>query len=130
MKNIDFKNTILNIIACSLYLLKILGSITIIIFLVYLFLHTTDTITRIILIPFFICGFTIFGALIAKFFRKVNLEVLFHKLYTVGFLLFWFGVLVLGCYLSLINREYQMIIFTIPFWLVGIYMVYKNFIKK
>lgn len=124
------KNKVLNIIAASLYVFKILGILTIIIFLGYTFLHTTDTITKIALIPFLICGFTIFGALIAQIFRKVNLEVLFHKLYIIGFLIFWFGVLIFGCYISLINREYQILIFTIPFWLVGIYIIYKNFIKK
>lgn len=130
LKNKDFKNIILNIFIFGRYLFQFFGIIAIIIFLGYIFLHTTDTITRIALIPFLICAIACFCTLIFQFFRKVDLQVLFHKLYIIGFLMFWFEVLIFGCYISLVNKEYQMLIFTIPFWLVGIYMVHKNFIKK
>ena len=52
---------------------------------------------------------------------------IFNKIYIVGFLLFWFGFLFFYSYTCLISKEYLMLLFTVPFWIVGIYIIRKRF---
>jgi len=52
------------------------------------------------------------------------------KLYIVSFLLYWFGFLIMMCDYSLENGQYGMLLFSIPFWIVGIFTIYYFFIKK
>ena len=97
----------------------------------YMFTKAADTITKIAILPFFIIilFWTISEG--ASLFERRKLEIIFVKLAYLVFLLFWFGFLTFVT-ISFFKEEnsLDMILFTIPFWLAGIYMFYKLIIKK
>lgn len=110
-----------------------------------------DNITRIVFIPFFICGLTILIRGFVYFIKGLNLkkalndtdvlaedvfenddklnivDKIFSKLYLVGFLLFWFGFLIVFDYIAIRDGQTSMFIFSLLFWAVGIFVAIKNF---
>lgn len=124
------KDNFLNILRRISYAIELLGIISIIIIILWLMINSNDKFTKIILIPFLIASLATLGKLCSLYFKNINWTIFFHKLYTIGFLIFWFGFLIVADYISINNKQYDMIIFSILFWIVGIYFAYKNFIKK
>lgn len=102
---------------------KLISAILITIFLTYSMIRTPSP--KIIFVPFLICSISMAGKCIALILDKKKIAVLFSKLFIVGFLLFWFGFLVVAFFISLRDKSYSLILFSLPFWLVGIYVV-KN----
>lgn len=82
---------------------------------------------KIIFVPFLICSITMAGKNLSLLLGKNKLGILFSKLYAVGFLLFWFGFLVFAAYNCIRDENYQMLLFTIPLWFVGIYFAKNRF---
>jgi len=99
--------------------------------LLFIFLLASDLTIKIILLPFLYCSICISGQILGKIYKKEKIEKLFKKGYVLFFLFFWFGFLTFFT-AGLIEQEgsYQSILYTIPFWIVGIFMVYKFLIKK
>lgn len=118
----------------------------------WIFKDVADNIIRIVIIPFLICGLAILISGIVAFVSALNevnipatkqnsdeyknkqrkyynLSNSFSKLCVVGFLLFWVGILVVWCYLTIKEKAYTMTLFSIPFWIAGIAVAYKNFKK-
>lgn len=124
------KDNFLNILRRISYAIELLGIISIIIIILWLMINSNDKFTKIILIPFLIASLATLGKLCSLYFKNINWTIFFHKLYTIGFLIFWFEFLIVADYIAINNKQYDMIIFSIPFWIVGIYFAYKNFIKK
>ena len=52
------------------------------------------------------------------------------KVYVVAFLIYWFGFLIYWDYSSFMDGNYMKILFSVPFWLGGIYFTYKRLLKK
>ena len=127
---ISVKDEILNIIRRIWYVVQLLVIVAIIIIILWSMIKSSDMITRIVLIPFLIAAAATLGKLCFVYFKNINWMILMDKLYIIGFLLFWFGFLIVATYISINNKQYDMLLFSIPFWIVGIYIVYKNFIKK
>lgn len=109
--------------------IKVIGALVINIILILIFINTKDTTSKLIFTPFLLCGLAMLGQTIASVMNNKKLEKIFHKIYIAIFLIFWFSILSIGCFTSIKNKEYSMLIFTIPFWGVGIFMIYKFFIK-
>ncbi len=80
---------------------------------------------NIIFVPFLICSVSMLIAGVASHFQKDKLAFVFNKIFIVGFLLFWFGFLLFATFLCIRDKNYSMLLFTIPFWLAGIYVT-KN----
>lgn len=78
---------------------------------------------KIIFVPFLICSISMAMEQIGLIFNKRKCAILFHKLFTLGFLLFWFGLLIVGAYVCLRDKNYGLLLFTIPFWLIGIFII-------
>lgn len=102
---------------------KLISAIFITITLIYFMLKTPSP--KIIFLPFLICSISMAGKLIGLIMNKRTYVVIFDILFKIGFFSFWFGGLIFALYLCLRDRNYRLILFTIPFWLVGIYVV-KN----
>lgn len=107
---------------------KLINSIFVTVLLIYFFIKTTSP--KIIFIPFLVCGFSMIGKNIFLIADKKNIVKIFDKTFIVGFLLFWFGFLILWCYISFRNKDYLHILITLPFWGVGIYVIKKYLVKK
>lgn len=61
---------------------------------------------------------------------KYNLFDIIHIIgYSVGWM-FWFGLLIICCFFVAKQKEYIMLLFSLPFWVAGIFEVYKTFKKK
>lgn len=97
------------------------------ILLIYFMIKTTSN--KLIFVPFLICGFSMVGKNIALILEKKKYANIFSKIFIVGFLLFWFGFLCLWFYKSINDSHYQQLIFSIPFWLAGIYVIKKWLLK-
>lgn len=85
---------------------------------------------KLILFPFMICGYALSVKYIFMIINKEKYAKTFDKLYTIGVLLFMGGFLIFWCYRSIVDKQYLMILATVPFWIFGIYIVKKRFIKN
>lgn len=111
-------------------IIKVGASLFIFIFFFWLFFQFKDITSKLMFLPFLICGSLAFWHTICDVFKNTKLRDFLYKLYVFVFLTFWFGMLGVGIYTSIINKEYGMIIFMIPFILVGVFTIKKIFINK
>ncbi len=89
-----------------------------------------DVSSRLMVLPFLICSVV---ALLRTVFLAVGWEraaKLLNKVYAAAFLLYVFGFLGVWCYVSIVNQSYLPLLFSLPFWLLGGYLVYRAFFKK
>ena len=84
---------------------------------------------KIIFVPFLICSISMAMEQIGLIFNKRKFAILFHKLFTLGFLQFWFGLLIVGAYVCLRDKNYGLLLFTIPFWLIGIFLIKRQLLN-
>ena len=82
---------------------------------------------KLIMLPFMICSYALTIKYIFLLFDKNKYARLFNKVYSIGFLLFMFGFLIYWCYRCIIDKEYSMLLFSVPFWFMGIYIIKKKF---
>ena len=81
-------------------------------------------------IPFIICisGDIVKNILLLKG-ENVN-NRLFEKIFIIGFLSFVFLFLILWTGLSILSKDYSLIIVSIPFWIISIFLVRKKLFGK
>lgn len=117
----------------------------------WIFIKAADSISRIVVIPFLICGLAVLIKGIVNLAQGLNLrkgmnddnvsaesvfdkheklniaDKIFSKLYILGFLLFWFGFLIVCDYIAIKQGQMSMLAFSLIFWVAGIYVAIKNF---
>lgn len=92
--------------------------------------HTTKTPSpKIVFVPFLLCGCAMTLQSIAQLFGAKKLTSMFRSLFAAGFFLFWFGFLTFAAVLCIRDKTYTLLIFTLPFWLVGVQCV-KRFLPS
>lgn len=112
----------------SLHMRSLISSIVATLMLLYFFTDSQNP--KIIFIPFLICSLSMIGKSIAQIMSKKKLELIFGKIFVLGFLLFFIGFLVVATFLSIKDRNYGLLIFSIPFWLIGIFLLKNKFFNK
>lgn len=85
---------------------------------------------KLILFPFVVCSVALTIKNLFLLFNKNKYSEIFNKIYSIGFLLFLFVFLIFWCYTSIINNQYSMLLFLIPFWIAGVYIIRKRFLKR
>lgn len=85
--------------------------------------------SKIIFVPFIICACAVFSENIALLFEKKAAE-LFDKLFSVGFLLFFSGFIILALFVSIRDKNNSLLIATLPFLIFGIYLLRKRLFKN
>lgn len=85
---------------------------------------------KIIFVPFLICGLSLAGKSLMQMTGKEKWAAVFHKLFILGFLLFWFGFLAVAAFICIRDKSYGMLLFTLPFWFVGGYLVWSKLLGK
>ena len=90
----------------------------------YLLTKTTDIIGYIFLVPFSLCALCVLGQTVASLLKKEKIVKLFGKVYIGIFLLFWLAFVGFWTYGAL-QESLAMALFSIPFWAVGIFGIYK-----
>lgn len=111
------------------YINQIIRNLIIIAFLIWVFLNNSG-LMKYMIIPFIICIILSINKNIFLLIGKNKYANIFNKLYTVVFLLFAFGFIIFWSYIVAKQKNYIMLLFTIPFWIIGIYIVRKCFLKK
>ena len=112
------KNTILTRLISFIFITALL-----------LYLMAASASPKIIFVPFLICSLSMVGKNISILFGKECFAKVFHKLFTVGFSLFWFGFLAAAAFLCIRDKNYNLLVFSIPFWVVGICFVKIRFLR-
>lgn len=96
--------------------------------LLYLMVKTPSP--KIIFVPFLICGLSLAGKSSAQLLKKGKWVTAFHKLFILGFLLFWFGFLAVAAFTCIRDKRYGMLLFTLPFWAIGFFVVKNKLLGK
>lgn len=102
---------------------NLIGSLFVTGIILYLMSKTQSP--KIIFVPFLICGLSLAGKSFGLFMGREKWVTVFHKLFILGFLLFWFGFLAVAAYTCIRDKSYGMLLFTLPFWVVGFFIA-KN----
>lgn len=122
---------LLKIVSIIVNIIKILSITLANVVLFIMFINTKEITTKIILIPFIICFVSALFSIIGSVINKDIIVKITSKIYIIGFLIFWIGFLIVFTKLAIEqNNDKSLIIYTIPFWLFAILLIYKNFIKK
>ena len=85
---------------------------------------------KIVLLPFLLCSLSMMGQGIAQLLGKDKLAQVFHKCFAAGFLLFWFGFLAVAGYISIRDKQYGLLIFLLPFFVIGIFVTKNKLLGK
>ena len=109
---------------------KLITSAFITALLFYFIFKSQGLNSKIILLPFLLCGITMLGRCIALLCGKQKLAAMFSKLYIIGFLLFWFGFLSVAAFLCIRDENYNTLLFTLPFWIAGIIIVKRRLLRN
>ena len=109
---------------------KLITSAFITALLFYFLFKSQGLNSKIILLPFLLCGITMLGRCIALLCGKQKLAAMFSKLYIIGFLLFWFGFLSVAAFLCIRDENYNTLLFTLPFWIAGIFIVKRRLLRN
>lgn len=104
---------------------RLIRPLLITILLICLFVKTPNG--KIVLIPFLVCSFASLGKSVATIVEKPDYSKIFDKIFIGSFSVFWFGILIYWCYVSIKRNDYVLPLFSIPFWIVGIAIVKKSF---
>lgn len=80
---------------------------------------------RIIIIPFLLCFLFLIGKNICLLIGKEKFATIFGKLFRISFLTFWFEFLIFWNIYFIKEKNYFPLVFTIPFWIAGIYILRK-----
>lgn len=107
----------------NIYVKTIIKSVITFIFLLYIINKDQDVISIIIMIPFLLCSFFSMGKEICLIIGKKKFAILFTQLFVISFLIFWFGLLLFGTLSLIKGNDYFSVVFTVPFWIAGIYMI-------
>lgn len=110
-------------------IVKLISILFVTALLLHFFIKTPAFFNRMIILPFLICSSTEFIKAFLFMINKTKLVPLLNKIYIISFLLYWFGFLGYWCYISFMDGQYLLLLFSIPFWLIGIYIIYQSFFK-
>lgn len=111
----------------TIYTRKLITSIIATILLIYFMLKTTSP--KIIFVPFLICSIAMAAKSISLLLGKQKIATIFDYVFKAGFFLFWFGFLIGASYIALRDNNLQMLIFSLPFWFIGLFFLKNKFLK-
>ena len=108
---------------------KLIAELVIMGFFLFSFI-SNNIFINFIFIPFIICisSDIVKNILLLKG-ENVN-NRLFEKIFIIGILSFVFLFLILWTGLSILSKDYSLIIVSIPFWIIGIFLVRKSLLGK
>lgn len=98
--------------------------------LVCLLFNAKDLLSKIVILLFLIFGISFCARNILLVFRKDKLAEKVSKVYVIAFFIYWFGFLIYWDYVSIVNKDFMSVIFSLLMWFGGGYIIYKRFFKK
>ena len=91
------------------FIKKTIMAFAVSIFLGYIIIKTKDLLTRIVVIPFLIFGFS-----------KINV---------ISFFIYYFGFLIYWDYVAITNKDYILVAFSLLAWAGGIFALYRRYLR-
>lgn len=111
-------------------ILSVVSSLAFCIIVSVIFINLTGAFSKMIFLPFLFCGYCTFEYYLAIAFQNNKLAMQFLNIFYIIFIVYWFGFLIVASVISVIQNQFTNILFTIPFLIAGIFMLYKYFTKK
>ena len=99
-------------------------------FMINLFIGANNIIARIFLLPFIVCVLASIGKNIFMIKDNYKYSNIFSNIYFISFFTYFFGILIIWCYLVIRDGNYAMLIFSIPFWIIGIFLLVRRFLRR
>lgn len=84
---------------------------------------------KILIIPFFVIAITSLIRSILLILKNDRYDYILKVISDFSFITFWYGMLIFLTYLSIKEKNLILIIFSIPFWLMG-FLPLKEYLKK
>ena len=109
----------------TVFINSIIRSIFIFLFLVFIFIKNKQLYSRLFIFPFILLIACYIIKDICNLFNKTKISKLFQKLSILIFSLFAIIFVIMYSYTCIKNKQYFILIFTIPFWIFFIYLVCK-----
>ena len=109
---------------------KLISSVVITGLLSYVLFATEDTLTRIVVLPFLTFGLAYFLQCVFLFLKKKQLAAVMNKVYVIAFAVYWFFFLVAWDYISIVNKEYVSVLFSLIPWIGGGWIIYRKLKRK
>ena len=126
-KNVDIFIKIWTIIGQTI---AIVGLLAMVVFVLGMQFSDMDMITRLILAPFTLCVLYTLGYYLCTILKKDNIANAFLKSYLITFFIYWFGFLGFATYSAIRDSEITLLVFLIPFYVIGAIGFYKYLIEK
>ena len=101
-----------------------------IVVLLKVLLQSSDIMSKIVVIPFLIFAIASGVKEVFLMMNKKSWAEKAKKVYEIAFFVYWFGFLIYWDYQNLIRDNYKAILFSVPFWLGGVFFIYRRFIRK
>lgn len=96
-----------------------------------IFFSLSDFISKLFFLPFLGCGLCTCGIILSTLFEKKKLRKIFFNGYTIIFLTYYFSFITFFT-IKIAKQEgsYLYSLYTVPFWIIGFYLIYKYIIKN
>ena len=98
--------------------------------LAYFLVKTNDLLSKILISLFLVFGISFCITNVLLIFKKNKLAEKASKIYVITFFIYWFGFLIYWDYVSILNKDYMSILFSLIMWFAGGYFIYKRFLKN
>lgn len=107
---------------------KLISSVFITGLLTYVMFNTTSP--KIVFVPFLICAVSMALKTVGQIFEKEGMIFFFDKLFKGGFFLYGFGFLIFFDYLALKDKQYGLVIYSLLFWAVLLFVFKRVFFNN
>lgn len=112
-----------------MYIKQIIKFLILSFILSYILITTKDLLTRIIIIIFLIFTISLLIKNVCLMLDKNKLVKTFGKINVLVFSMYYFGFLIYWDYVSIMNKDYMSLLFSLLPWGGGGYIIYKKFKK-
>ena len=92
----------------------------------YILISTKDLLTRIVVIPFLIFSISLFIKNICLMINKKKVAKKFEMIYVIAFFTYYFGFLIYWDYVSITNKDYMSLLFSLLAWGGGCFVLYRR----
>ena len=108
---------------------KTITAITVSILLSYVLITTKDLLTRIIVVPFLLFAISFFIRNICIMMNQKKVAKKFEMIYVIAFFTYYFGFLIYWDYVSITNKDYMSLLFSLLAWGGGIFVAYRRYLR-
>ena len=98
--------------------------------LMYFLFKTNDLLSKVVILLFFVFSISFCARNVLLVFRKNKIAEKVSKIYEIAFFTYWFGFLIYWDYLSILNKDFMSVLFSLIMWFAGGYFFYKRLFKK